>query len=247
MLKTRPFCRIDKSGCICCQGREFVGHQVINDELAATWELDTRARQDFDEREGHCCRQCGMSRRVRMLLWSIRRIFPSLAGRSLLHLNQINGLSPALKDATTLVSTIHKPSLEMGAIIDGCINQDMTQLALPDNQFDLVVHSETLEHIHDFERALDEAHRVLKPGGFQIYSIPLLHGRKTRRRMGLDSSGNEVQLLPLSTHGGEGEYPVVWEFGADFLEQRRHRIYQIHYDSFWRNRTVFSIVEKKQG
>jgi hypothetical protein len=72
-----------------------------------------------------------------------------------------------------------------------------------------------------------------------------LHGRATRRRITLDENGHTIDLLPQSYHGLSGEYPVVWEFGGDFIEQRQDRIHQIQYDNFWRNNPTFAIVERR--
>ena len=135
----------------------------------------------------------------------------------------------------------------MGSRIDGRSNEDMCRLTFEEDRFDLAVHSETLEHLPDYGRALDEVRRVLKPGGFQVYTIPLLFSRATRQRMALDVSGRLVSRLPPSFHGCDREFPVIWEFGGDYLRQRGGRISEIHFDNYWRNRTVFALIEGKVG
>ena len=45
-------------------------------------------------------------------------------------------------------------------------------LPFPDNNFDLVVCSEVLEHLHEYNDAVIEINRVLKPGGKFFASVP---------------------------------------------------------------------------
>ena len=50
--------------------------------------------------------------------------------------------------------------------------QDLSRVAA--DSFDLVVLDQTLEHVADPERALDQVHRILKPGGVLVVSTPFL-------------------------------------------------------------------------
>ncbi len=247
MGKTYRYCRIDRRGCIHCGCRDFEQKAVIDDPLAVAWKLSGRERRWLNQREGNCCGNCGMSKRVRMLLWSIRRRCPPGPELQILHLNQTNALAPALQNLGSVTETVHRSDRPPGSQVDGRINQDMSRLTFEDNRFDLAVHSETLEHLLEFDRALDEVRRVLKPGGIQVYTIPLLFSRVTRQRMTRDASGRLVSRLPPSFHGCDREFPVIWEFGGDYLRQRSTRIREIHFDNYWRNRTVFALIEGKGG
>jgi SAM-dependent methyltransferase len=244
-MKILRWCRIDRQGCIQCRGRDFRFRPVLDDHLADTWELTPKLRAMFDQREGHSCGNCGMSKRVRMVLWSIKRLFPDIRPARVLHLNQVNGLSGFLRGSGHLVETFYDSSQPIAIQREGLINQDMQQLGLGGEQFDLVVHSETLEHLHQYDQALAECHRVLKPGGAQIYTVPLIRNRRTRRRVQLDATGSHLNSLPPSYHGIGKDYQVVWEFGGDFLQSRAAFISELHYDNYWLNPTVFSVVEKK--
>ncbi len=245
MSRSYRYCRIDREGCVHCGCRRFEQEAVIDDRLAAAWELSPRERRWFDRREGHFCRDCRMSRRVRMLLWTIRRV-RSGADLEILHLNETNALAPALERMGRVTPTVYRPDRPLGTRIGAFHNEDMLRLSFGDGRFDLAVHSETLEHLADYERALAEVGRVLKPGGLQVYTVPLLFSRKTRRRMRPGASGRLEPCLPPSHHGA-GEFPVVWEFGGDFRRERDGAIEALYFDNYWRNRTVFAVVEAKAG
>lgn len=74
---------------------------------------------------------------------------------------------------------------------------------------DLIVHEDTLEHVTQPVRALSECRRILKPGGALCFTAPIVTGRMTRSRDGLEKSYH-------CTSGTTDEaMRVWWEFGAD--------------------------------
>ncbi len=63
---------------------------------------------------------------------------------------------------------------------------DATTLPFADDEFDLVYTNKTTHHIPEFQRALAEMARVLKPDGYLLYSdfvAPLGHRLPTRRAL----------------------------------------------------------------
>jgi ubiquinone/menaquinone biosynthesis C-methylase UbiE len=65
---------------------------------------------------------------------------------------------------------------------------DMQAMPYPDGSFDLVVHSDTLEHVLDPLRALSECRRVLRPTGALCFTVPVIVGRLTRSCAGRQPS-----------------------------------------------------------
>jgi SAM-dependent methyltransferase len=90
---------------------------------------------------------------------------------------------------------------------------DMQSLPFQDASFDLVLHSETLEHVPEPMTGLKECLRVLRPGGWCCFTIPIITGRMSRSRTD----------LPNSFHGQSGgnqtDMLVHTEYGCDFWEQ----------------------------
>jgi ubiquinone/menaquinone biosynthesis C-methylase UbiE len=70
-------------------------------------------------------------------------------------------------------------------------------MALPDNEYELVLCADTIEHVRDVQLLLSEVRRVLRPGGRLALTTPA-HGRLT----GLDVlvRGFERRFDPLSPH-----------------------------------------------
>ncbi len=52
------------------------------------------------------------------------------------------------------------------------ITGDIREMDVPDNSQDLVVCSEVLEHVPNFEAVLEECYRILKPGSVMLVSVP---------------------------------------------------------------------------
>ena len=49
---------------------------------------------------------------------------------------------------------------------------DVFRMPFPDGHFDRVICSEVMEHVHDYEAAIAELTRVLRPGGVMAITIP---------------------------------------------------------------------------
>jgi SAM-dependent methyltransferase len=50
---------------------------------------------------------------------------------------------------------------------------DLTALPMADDSFDVLICNHVLEHIPDDRKAMSELHRVLRPGGWSIISVPI--------------------------------------------------------------------------
>jgi len=54
---------------------------------------------------------------------------------------------------------------------------DITDMALyPNNSIDIFLCSHVLEHVEDDRKAMQEMFRALRPGGFAVVMVPLIHG-----------------------------------------------------------------------
>lgn len=196
------------SPCRVCGGDAFSHHDVLWGELITQWSLSASEAEYINIQQGTCCTGCGSNVRSialadAMLRWTgasstLKEWVITDAARrcEVLELNEAGSLTDIL-------------SILPGHRLVRYPEYDMMALPLESGSFDVVVHSDTLEHVPDPMRGLQECRRVLRPGGACIFTVPVVLGRLTRGRKG----------LPLSVHGSEGStdssLTVHTEFGVD--------------------------------
>ena len=109
----------------------------------------------------------------------------------------------------------------LGKYRDGVQCQDLMNLTFEDDSFDLVLSSDIFEHVRKPFVGFKEVNRVLKPGGFHIFSIPSQHPMPAKTIFRVDTSGaEEVFVLPAHYHSAPmgGRSLVYTDFGADMVE-----------------------------
>jgi len=201
--------------------------------LGRQWELGGELYASMDEREGVTCSFCGCNARVRqlaqVLLADLARakgvkatsvkslmMYREIRDVQLAEINSVAGLHPLLAPLPGLHHS------EFGSTDPDVPSEDLSCLSYVDETFDYVLTSDTLEHVPDFDLALKEIRRVLKPGGKHLFNIPVIWERETRQRAKLMPDG-VVHLLPPSYHAGpqadRDDYLVFNEFGGDVISR----------------------------
>ena len=194
--------------CGVCGETSFTSRKILWDELISEWQISPYEVNYINRSQGEICDGCGANIRSIALANAIRSFLGTKSylktldvcnlarNKYILELNEAGTLSPVLREIGIY---------EYGSYPD----VDMHELPYEDNKFDLVIHSDTLEHVRNPIHALRECKRVLKAGGALCFTIPIIIGRLSRNREG----------LPLSYHGNpetsSDDYAVQTEFGAD--------------------------------
>lgn len=216
--------------CTVCgkDGVTFAFAMGINDDLARQWELSERQRYVYSARETRHCSNCNASLRARTMAQAIidtlapdeSSLEAAIASHKLdkLKIAEINA-NNFLHDRLAILPQLQYSEYEPK---DPSIrHENLEQLSYADNTFDVVLTSETLEHIPHYQTALQEIHRILKPGGKHIFTVPIIFNRASRRRVVIND-GEVTETLEGSYHGaGEPDNLVCTEFGIDFLDDLR--------------------------
>jgi SAM-dependent methyltransferase len=105
---------------------------------------------------------------------------------------------------------------------NGIRHEDSTQLSLADNSLDKLISFDCLEHIPNFEDAIAECYRTLKPDGSMLMSFPFdRNEQNTLCRASIASSGEITHFIEPEYHGdpySETECLSYYTFGWDVLD-----------------------------
>ncbi len=194
--------------CPVCGNGSFTFGRILWPRLVREWQIPPDEAKIIDHREGTECTKCRANFRSMVLADAIMTIFGcdatledfvksrEAAEINILEVNTAGSLNPTLKKM---------PRHQLGEYP----KLDMLKMPFAAGAFDLIVHSDTLEHVPNPIAALAECRRVLKVGGALCYTIPIIPSRMSRSREGLEPS----------YHGGSeeagGDWQVQTEYGAD--------------------------------
>jgi SAM-dependent methyltransferase len=194
--------------CDVCGGRTFDHTPVLWAGLIDEWELSVYEAEYIDVQQGTHCRSCGSNIRSIALARAIMR-FGHFAGTLSAFVD-----NPAPANLRVLeineAGTLHQILRRLpGHRLASYPQVDMRSLPFPAASFDLIVHSDTLEHVPTPLNALRECRRVVDDDGAVIFTVPVVLERLSRTRAG----------RPPSYHGNESSPDpgmlVQTEFGAD--------------------------------
>lgn len=206
MIHNTPY--TDHLRCGVCGGETFSNNTVLWPSLKDEWQLSAEEAEYIDRQQGQICCSCGSNLRSIALANAIRACLGTSAllqeavvdstyeDLRILEINQAGSLSATLSQLP-------------GHLLVSYPEVDMHVMPYPSATFDIVIHSDTLEHVPNPVHALEECRRILKPTGALCFTVPTVVGRLTRSRSG----------RPRSFHGdpklNADDYLVHTEYGAD--------------------------------
>jgi SAM-dependent methyltransferase len=203
------------------------------------------------------CIRCGAAPFGLSIVHAIRKYVPDLA---LAHAYEASSRGPLFQ---FLKSRAHEFSysefiddIPSGENHEGIPCQDLQALSYPDESFDLCTSTEVLEHVADDHRAFSELHRVLIPGGFLIFSVPLFDSDVTLERAECDpGNAGEVRFLEAPQYHddrirGKASALVYRDYGRDILDRIEEAGFRAAIFSEWQppgdlSRAAKAIVAQK--
>lgn len=219
--------------------------------LFNSWSIDPSLLKGWNDidfsrsslyRESMFCSFCNSNFRVRRLAQEIVMKYSpdcksllqlistsEFAKLRILEINEVGSFGSfhsILKNHQNLVTTDYREEGPFGSVRNGKSIQDLENLTFADNEFDLVIHSDVLEHVPRVNRAKQEMFRVLSSKGSCIFTIPVnLNIKNSFNRVEYSDYGEKIYLEKKLYHGRGGgpfrllpvreDYLEITSFGAD--------------------------------
>lgn len=100
------------------------------------------------------------------------------------------------------------------------VKADILNLPFKNESFDVVFCNHVLEHIIDDAKAMSELYRVMKPGGWGIFQVPMKNS--------LEKSYEDFTITdPKERQKHFGQYDHVRWYGMDYFERLRNAGFEV--------------------
>lgn len=204
-------------------------------ETLTTFGYRAEQTDSIDLREELACGSCGISARMRVALALVQELAGTQDARILATEQATLGFRWLAKHYPNAIGSEYF-SEDQRTRLTGYLEtlmgwpmplrfEDATRFDMPDHSVDVLLSCDVLEHIPDFQAALGEFGRVVRPGGHLVLTVPFLDADESSiLRARIDKNGKIEHLLEPEYHGD----PVCAEgilayhsFGWDLLRNVR--------------------------
>ncbi len=105
------------------------------------------------------------------------------------------------------------------------VKADILDLPFPDESFDIIFCNHVLEHIEDDAKAMSELYRVMKPGGWGIFQVPMKNS--------LEKTYEDFTITdPKERQKHFGQYDHVRWYGMDYFDRLRNAGFETDANSY---------------
>ena len=169
------------------------------------------------------CLRCRSSAATLSFASVLKDVLPDLSRR---HVYELSSRGPLVgylrRHAGKLTLSEYFDDVPAGEYKGGVQCQDVEQLTFPKACFDVCTSTEVFEHVPRDLQGFREMHRVLKPGGLLLFTVPMPGDEKTVERARL-VDGRLEHLLPPEYHGdrirGSAAVLCFRNYGTDILDR----------------------------
>lgn len=179
-------------------------------------------------RDNFLCSCCESIPRERALMQVIMDYYPNYKDL-VIHESSPGGRGVSLKlhaQCPQYSASHYYPDLSPGAVHKkhGYRSENLESLTFDDNQFDLFITQDVMEHIYDPERAFKEIARVIKPRGAHVFTVPIINKcNKSERWANIGEDGEPIFIHEPEYHDNPANpqaqgSPVTMHWGFDISQ-----------------------------
>lgn len=191
--------------CVRTLGYCFVCSRWATFSSSWAYSYEQEGRLQINWREQLECPHCGLNNRMRAAIHLAAEEGVPLATSHVYATEQVTQLfqQVKLRARSVVGSEFLGDAIALGACnAHGVMNQDLTKLTFADNEFDLILCFEVLEHVPNYVGAFEECARVLKPGGKMMFSAPFdVNAATNQIRARVRDDGTVEHIEPPEYHG----------------------------------------------
>lgn len=167
------------------------------------------------------CVRCGGAPNTLILIEAVNALVGDVRNKRIYILSAAGPLFEHLqRTCRHLTYSVYSDAVAPGAYAGGVLSQDVQRLTFADDSFDLCIHSEVFEHVPDDLTGFRETHRVLRPGGVTIFTVPVFDTGTTVERARI-TNGQIEHLHPPEYHNDQlrGSVLAFRDYGRDITER----------------------------
>lgn len=173
-------------------------------------------------RDHYLCMHCKSIPRQRAIVNALNIFCPAWPAMTS-HESSPGGVSSDYirKKCKNYSSSYFFPDILPGSYYNGARCENLEKMTFENDIFDIFITQDVFEHVNHPDVAFREIARVLKPGGFHIFTVPLYRNLQVTRPRIVEKDGEIQHLLEPVYHGNpissEGSL-VTFDYGMDFPE-----------------------------
>ncbi|MCY9872551.1 class I SAM-dependent methyltransferase [Vibrio barjaei] len=170
-------------------------------------------------RDHFVCHNCGSSPRERNFVRTLDELIPAWKNK-IIHESSPSVSGGSFSTLDNYSASYFLPERSLGEIISpSCTVQNLEKLTFEDDSFDLFFTQDVMEHVFNPQRAFNEILRVIKPGGWHIFSTLRHVTQRCSKQRAKLVGGSVIHIKEPIYHGNPVDDKgalVTYDWGRDF-------------------------------